>query len=83
MAFLLVGVFVAGSMTSAAVYNAYTYLTTPTPPTAPEPPIQPSPSVLRPIKTQRPTPRIESTELFDNELRLALLRRRGCVSPGC
>jgi hypothetical protein len=85
MAFLLAGAFMAGSASSAVVYNVYNYFTTDTPTPIPSPNIEESVLVSSsPAKVTAPTTALatDSPDLFDNELRTALAKRRAKIMPG-
>jgi len=83
MAFLLAGAFMAGSASSAVAYNIYNYFTSDTPTTTPN--IEESVLVLSsPAKVTTPTTTLvaDSPDIFDNELRTALAKRRAKIMPG-
>lgn len=82
MAFVLVGVFVAGSASTALASSFYNYLTTDSDtPTAPN--LEESVIVsTSPAKPKRVIGIAETPDLFDAELRAALDKRRAKIMPG-
>lgn len=83
MAFLLAGAFMAGSASSAVAYNIYNYFTSDTPTSTATPNIEES-VLVSSDKSVVTTPALvtDSPDLFDNELRTALAKRRAKIMPG-